>query len=90
MFSSLQELSEKLRATGYIADSVATTTVYLAAKLQSRSCSKAQRAAGRLNWHMQSQRRPTQRSSACSATRASVKRKQSANSMSPCKGFASN
>jgi MoxR-like ATPase len=33
MFSSLQELSEKLRATGYIADSVATTTVYLAAML---------------------------------------------------------
>ena len=33
MFSSLEELSEKLRDTGYIADSVATTTVYLAAKL---------------------------------------------------------
>ena len=34
MFSSLQELVERLRATGYIADSVATTTVYLAARLQ--------------------------------------------------------
>ena len=34
MFSSLQELEGGLRACGYIADSVATTTVYLAAKLQ--------------------------------------------------------
>lgn len=33
MFSSLEEVSEGLRATGYIADSVASTTVYLAAKL---------------------------------------------------------
>ena len=33
MFSSLEEVSAGLRATGYIADSVATTTVYLAAKL---------------------------------------------------------
>jgi MoxR-like ATPase len=34
VFSSLQELEEGLRASGYIADSVATTTVYLAARLQ--------------------------------------------------------
>ena len=34
MFSSLQELEGGLRASGYIADSVATTTVYLAARLQ--------------------------------------------------------
>ena len=34
MFSSLGQLGEGLRATGYIADSVATTTVYLAARLQ--------------------------------------------------------
>ena len=33
MFSSLSELGESLRATGYIADSIATTTVYLSAKL---------------------------------------------------------
>ena len=33
MFSSLEEVSEGLRATGYIADSIATTTVYLAARL---------------------------------------------------------
>ena len=33
MFSSLEELSGGLRATGYIADSVASTTVYLASKL---------------------------------------------------------
>ena len=33
MFSSLQELEGGLRASGYIADSVATTTVYLAARL---------------------------------------------------------
>jgi MoxR-like ATPase len=33
VFSSLSELDEKLRASGYIADSVATTTVYLSAKL---------------------------------------------------------
>src|SRR5260221_1568614 len=33
MFSSLEELSERLRSTGYIADSIATTTVYLAARL---------------------------------------------------------
>lgn len=34
MFSSLQELEGSLRASGYVADSVATTTVYLAARLQ--------------------------------------------------------
>lgn len=34
MFSSLPELDESLRATGYIADSITTTTVYLAARLQ--------------------------------------------------------
>ena len=33
MFSSLEEVSAGLRATGYIADSVASTTVYLAAQL---------------------------------------------------------
>jgi len=33
VFSSLEEVSEGLRGTGYIADSVATTTVYLAAEL---------------------------------------------------------
>jgi MoxR-like ATPase len=34
VFSSLRELDESLRATGYIADSTAITTVYLAARLQ--------------------------------------------------------
>jgi MoxR-like ATPase len=34
VFSSLQELEGGLRASGYIADSVATTTVYLATRLQ--------------------------------------------------------
>ena len=34
MFSSLEEVSERLRSTGYIADPIATTTVYLAARLQ--------------------------------------------------------
>jgi len=34
VFSCLQELEGGLRASGYIADSVATTTVYLAGKLQ--------------------------------------------------------
>jgi MoxR-like ATPase len=33
VFSSLEQLCQGLRATGYIADSVATTTVYLAAEL---------------------------------------------------------
>jgi MoxR-like ATPase len=33
VFSSVGELGKKLRATGYIADSIATTTVYLAARL---------------------------------------------------------
>jgi len=34
VFSSLEEVSQRLRSTGYIADSIATTTVYLAARLQ--------------------------------------------------------
>src|SRR5205823_2959218 len=34
VFSSLDEVGERLRSTGYIVDSIATTTVYLAAKLQ--------------------------------------------------------
>jgi MoxR-like ATPase len=34
VFSSLEEVDDRLRATGYIADSIAVTTVYLAAKLQ--------------------------------------------------------
>ena len=34
MFLSLEEVNVRLRSTGYIADSIATTTVYLASKLQ--------------------------------------------------------
>src|SRR5246127_3473193 len=34
VFSSLEEVGQRLRSTGYIADSIATTTVYLAARLQ--------------------------------------------------------
>jgi len=34
VFASLEEVSERLRSAGYITDSIATTTVYLAAKLQ--------------------------------------------------------
>jgi MoxR-like ATPase len=34
MFSSLEQLAQRLRASGYIADSIATTTVYLAARLR--------------------------------------------------------
>lgn len=34
MFSSLEEVSNRLGSTGYIADSITTTTVYLAARLQ--------------------------------------------------------
>jgi MoxR-like ATPase len=34
VFSSLEQIGERLKSTGYIADSIATTTVYLAAKLQ--------------------------------------------------------
>jgi MoxR-like ATPase len=34
VFSSVEEVSEGLRSTGYIADLIATTTVYLAARLQ--------------------------------------------------------
>jgi MoxR-like ATPase len=33
VFSSLQQLEERLRASGYIADSVTTTTVFLSARL---------------------------------------------------------
>jgi MoxR-like ATPase len=33
VFSSLEEIGQRLRATGYIADSIAATTVFLAAKL---------------------------------------------------------
>jgi len=34
VFSSLEEVSDRLRSAGYIADSIATSTVYLAAKLR--------------------------------------------------------
>src|SRR5580704_2752921 len=34
MFPSFEDLAEGLRGSGYIADSIATTTVYLAARLQ--------------------------------------------------------
>ena len=34
MFPSLEDFEARLRASGYIADSIATTTVYLAARLQ--------------------------------------------------------
>ena len=34
MFSSLEQLVQRLRRSGYIADSIATTTVYLAARLR--------------------------------------------------------
>jgi MoxR-like ATPase len=34
VFASIEEVSARLRSTGYIADSIATTTVYLAVRLQ--------------------------------------------------------
>ena len=90
MFSSLQELEGGLRASGYIADSVATTTVYLAARLQKPLLLEGPAGSGRLNWHTQLRTQRTPPSNACSATRASTKRRPSANSMSRCRGFASN
>ena len=40
MFDSINDLGDKLAATGYFIDPVMTQVVYLAAKLQNRCCSK--------------------------------------------------
>jgi len=53
MFPSLQDVEAGLRATGYIADSIATTTVYLAARLQKPLLLEGPAAAAKPNWHMQ-------------------------------------
>lgn len=89
MFSSLDQLGERLRATGYIADSIGTTTVYLAAKLHKPLLLEARQEVARRNLHMRLPRRQIQALSACSVMRASTKKKPSANSMSRCRGFAS-
>ena len=72
MFSSLEEVGERLRATGYIADSIAATTVYLAAKLQKPLLLKAQRAAARRNSHMRLPTPQIQASNGSSAMKASM------------------
>ncbi len=53
MFSSLEEVGERLRCTGYIADSVATTTVYLAATLQKPLLLEGPAGSGKRNWRTQ-------------------------------------
>jgi hypothetical protein len=60
VFSSLQELATRLRATGYIADSIATTTIYWPRDSTSRYYWKDQPEAERPNWHMQLHRLRTQ------------------------------
>jgi MoxR-like ATPase len=47
MFSSLEEVGEGLRATGYIADSVAITTVFLAASLHRPVLSEGPAGSGK-------------------------------------------
>ena len=57
MFLSLEEVNVRLRSTGYIADSIATTTVYLASKLQKPLLLEGPPAAERLSWHTLSRMR---------------------------------
>ena len=50
MFSSIQELSEKLEAAKYVTDPVTLKVIYLAAQMQNPSWPKGQRALVRQNW----------------------------------------
>ena len=89
VFSSLEEVGERLRATGYIADSIAATTVYLAARLQKPLLLEGPAGSGKTQLAYAVADAAETVSNACSATRASTKRKPLGNSMSRCRGFAS-
>ncbi len=89
MFLSLEDVNVRLRSTGYIADSIATTTVYLAAKLRKPLLLEGPAGSGKTQLAYAVAEAADTVSSACSATKVSTKRKQLGNSMSHCKGFAS-
>ena len=71
MFALLDDVREDLRATGYIADWMATTTVCLPAKLHKPVLLEG----ARRNLHMRLPGLQRQVSSACGVTKASMTRK---------------
>jgi hypothetical protein len=71
VFALLDDVREDLRATGYIADWMATTTVCLPAKLHKPVLLEG----ARRNLHMRLPGLPRQVSSACGVTKASMTRK---------------
>ena len=71
MFASVEELHEALRDTRYIADSVATTTVYLANCLLKPLLLLAERPSS----HTPLQKQPARTLNVCSAMKASMKKK---------------
>jgi hypothetical protein len=76
MFASVEEPNEALRATGYIADSVATTTVYLANCLHKPLLLLEEPEAERPSSHTPSQKQPARTLNVCSDTKASMKKKR--------------
>src|SRR5713226_7621463 len=50
VFSSIQELSEKLEAAKYVTDPVTLKVIYLAAQMQKPVLAKGHRALVRQNW----------------------------------------
>jgi hypothetical protein len=71
VFALLDDVREDLRATGYIADWMATTTVCLPAKLHKPVLLEG----ARRNLHMRLPGLPRQVSSACGVTNAAMTRK---------------
>jgi hypothetical protein len=66
VFSSAQEVSDGLRKAGYIADSVAITTVFLASSLHRPVFSEGPAGSGKTNSLTPSHKQPIPTWSACS------------------------
>jgi replication-associated recombination protein RarA len=89
VFSSVEEVSKRLRSTGYIADSVAVTTVYLAASLQKPVLLEGPAGSGKTQLAYALQPPQTRQWNACSATRESMKKRPLVSSTDLCRDFAS-
>src|SRR5215510_12161024 len=90
MFASASELDDALRRSGYIADSVAVTTVYLAAALHRPVLLEGPAGSGKTQLAYAVAEAAQTGWSACNAMRALTKRRRSESLTNRCNGSLSN
>lgn len=88
VFSSVQEVDGGLRRAGYIADPVATTTVFLAASLHRPVFTEGPAGSGKTQLAYAVAHPVIPLWSACSAMKESARTRPLGSLMNRCKGFA--